>query len=403
MTTNVPQIVFTDTGLQIPDESAVLAGVLADIRDAFGGDINPSLETPQGQLASSQAAIVADSNEVFAEFINQVNPDTASGFMQDAIGRIYFLNRKPGTPTAVQCDCIGLMGTVIPVGAQVQDTSGNRYICMQEGTIPLGGTISLPFANVVNGPIACPAETVTTIFQAILGWDSVNNPLPGVPGSDVESQAEFAFRRQQSVALNARGSLQAVYANVFAVPGVIDVYVFENVTDSSILVGSTNYSMLPHSLYVAAVGGDPQSIANAIWLKKGMGCNTNGNTTLTVVDDSGYDAPFPSYTIKYQIPASLPILFAVQIATSPDLPADIVNLTKQAIMARFNGTDGDTRVRIGSRMLASDFYAGITNIARSVSVVDILIGTTTATLKQILIGIDQAPTVDADDITVSFV
>lgn len=404
MTTNVPTIVFTPTGLTIPDEATVLAGVQADIRDAFGGDINPALETPQGQLASSQSAIIADGNEQFALFVNQVNPDTASGFMQDAIARIYFINRKPGTPTAVQCDCAGAFGTLIPVGAQVQDTSGNRYICMQAGTIEITGTVSLPFANVLNGPVPCPASSVTTIYQAILGWESVNNPLPGITGSEVESQADFAYRRQQSVALNAHGPVQAVYANVLAVPGVIDAYATENVTDSVVAFGATLYPLAAHSVYVAVVGGAVQDVADAIWLKKGLGANYNGNTTATVVDSVGYDLPYPTYTVKFQIPAALPMKFAVSIAMSPDLPSDIVARTKAAIIATFTGTDArGKRARIGARLLASDYYAGVTAIANTVSVVDILLGPTTATLKQFIVGIDQAPTIVDTDITVSFV
>lgn len=408
MASNVPTIQFTPTGLLLPDESALLAGAQADIRDAFGGDINPALETPQGQLATSRAAIIADTNEQFALFVNQVNPDTSSGAYQDAIARLYFLNRKPGTPTAVQVDCMGAFATVIPVGLQLQDTSGNRYTCVQSGTIPLGGVVTLSFANILNGPIPCPTASVTTIYQALPGLDSVNNPLPGVAGSDVESQAEFAFRRQESVAINAQGPLQAVKANVFAVPGVIDVYVFENTTNSTILVGATNFPLVEHSLYVAAVGGLAQSIGDAIFLKKGTGADMNGNTTVTVVDSVGYDAPFPTYTIKYQIPAALPFKFAVTINMNAGLPSNIVALTKAAIVAAFNGTDvniagGGKRVRIGSLLNASKFYPGITAISPVVSVVDILLGSVTPTLKQQLIGIDQAPTVQESDITVSFI
>lgn len=403
MTTNVPPVEFTPAGLVVPQESAVLAGVQADYQDAFGGQLNPALETPQGQLASSTSAIVADANAVFAEFVNQVNPDVASGFMQDAIARIYFLNRSPGAPTSVQCVCVGAFGTVIPVGAQAQDTSGNLYVCTQEGVIPVGGSVTLPFANVVDGPIPCPAATLTRIYRAIPGWDTINNPAPGVAGADVETQAAFAYRRAQSVAINARGSLQSIYAEVFAVPGVIDAYVFENTTNTVQNVGATNYPMAPHSLYVAAVGGSPGAVASAIWRKKDVGCDYNGNTEVEVVDDSGYQMPYPTYTVKYEIPAALPILFAVEIQDSPDLPANIVDLVKAAIIATFNGTDGSQRVRIGSLLLASKFYPGVIRIGPEVSVLSILLGSATPTLTSQLIGIDQAPTVSEDDITVTLV
>lgn len=403
MTTNVPPVQFTPTGLIVPQESEVLTGVQADYDDAFGGDLNPSLETPQGQLASSTAAIVADANAVFAEFVNQVDPDTASGFMQDAIARIYFLDRQPAAPTVVVCELTGNPGTVIPVGAQAADTSGNRYVSLEGGSIPPTGTLTLSFANTLDGPIPCPAATLTVIFKAITGWDTINNVAPGLLGSDVESQAAFAYRRAQSVALNARGSLPSIYAAVFDVDDVLDVYATENTTSVVVNVGATNYPLAPHSLYVAAVGGESDAIAKAIWTKKDVGCDYNGNTTVVVTDDSGYLPPLPTYNVKFERPAALPILFEVQIQDDPGLPSNIVDLVKAAIIGTFNGVDGGTRVRIGSLLLASKFYPGVIRIGPEVSVLSILLGSVTPTLTSQLIGIDQAPTVDAADITVTLV
>lgn len=401
--TAVPSVEFTPTGLVVPQEADVLAGVQSDYNAAFGGGLNPALNTPQGQLATSTTAVIASANDTFAEFVNQVDPDTNDGFMQDAIARIYFLDRSPGAPTAVQCNCVGALGTVIPVGALARDTSGNSYVCTQAGTISVSGTVSLPFANVALGPIPCPSDSVTIIYQAISGWDSIDNPLPGVLGQNVETAAEFRVRRQQSVALNAHGSLPSIYAAVFDLPDVIDVYATENTSDNTVSFGSTNYPLLPHSLYVAVVGGDADAIANAIWTKKDVGANYNGNTSVTVTDPSGYSPPLPTYVVKFEIPPSLPIKFAVQIAASPSLPANIVALVQQAIITSFNGLDGSTRVRIGSLLLASKFYGPIQLIGPEVSTLSILLGSVTPILVSQLIGIDQAPTVQASDISVTLV
>ena len=53
-TTSVPQPTFGATGFQAPAESDILAGVLADMSAALGGNLNTALSTPQGQLASSR-------------------------------------------------------------------------------------------------------------------------------------------------------------------------------------------------------------------------------------------------------------------------------------------------------------------------------------------------------------
>lgn len=362
MTTTVPQIQWTPQGLVIPTASAVLAGVQALINAAFGGNLNfTNQSTPQSLLAAGLAAIIIDGNSALAYFVNQVDPDTASGFMQDAIARIYFLNRNPGLPTTVQLTCIGALGTNIPVGAQAQDTSGNIYVCTQAGQIPVGGSITLPFQNILLGPIAAPANTVNRIYLAIAGWDSVNNADAGIVGSNVESATDFEFRREQSVAANAHGSLPSIYGEVFKVTGVIDVYAYENVTDNPIIVGSTNFTLTPHSFFVGVTGGASADIANAIWIKKDLGANMNGNTAVTVLDTSGYSFPQPSYTITYNNNAENPVTinYIVNIVASSALPGTIAADVTAAIAAQFNGTNGGARARSGALLLAASYYGPV--------------------------------------------
>ena len=400
---SVPKIQFTPAGLVIPAETDVLAGVQADINAAFGGGLNPALETPQGQLASSQAAVIGDKNNEFALFVNQVDPQYSADRFQDAIGRIYFLTRKPATPTTVQATVNGLAGTVIPGGTLAQDTSGNTYACSGNVTIDATGSVTAEFQNIETGPIPCAAGTLTQVYQAVPGWDAITNAADGTMGSDVESRADFEYRRRNSVALNGKGTPQAIYAEVFALADVLDVYVKDNPKGDTVLVGSTDYPMLPHSVYVAVVGGADVDIAEAIWRKKDTGCDYNGNTSVTVTDDSGYNYPQPTYVVKFERPAALPVKFAVTLVDDVTLPSNIVQLVKAAIIARFNGTDGTTRERIGSLILASRYYGAVVGVASNVSLISVLIGTVTPTLSQVAVGIDQKPTLSASDISVTLV
>jgi len=469
---SVPKIQFTPAGLVIPAETDVLAGVQADINAAFGGGLNPALETPQGQLASSQAAVIGDKNNEFALFVNQIDPQYSADRFQDAIGRIYFLTRKPATPTTVQATVNGLAGTVIPGGTLAQDTSGNTYACSGDVTIDVTGSVTAEFQNIETGPIPCAAGTLTQVYQAVPGWDTITNAADGTLGSDVESRADFEYRRKNSVAKNGTGTPQAIYAEIFALADVLDVYVKDNpasvafftgaiagttltvsamapggslavgsvitgtgVTANTVITalgtgtggagtytvnnsqtvaseamiapaiafGSTNFPLAAHSVYAAVVGGADADVAAAIWRKKDLGCDTNGNTSATVVDPSGYSYPQPSYTVKFQRPAGLAVKFAVRLVNDASLPSNIVTLVKNAIIARFNGTDGTTRERIGSTILASRYYGAVVAVASNVSLLDVLIGTSSPTLTQINVGIDQRPTVTAADITVTLV
>lgn len=398
--TSVPQIQFTPQGPIIPSDADILAGVQIDYNYAFGGGLNPALSTPQGQLASSTAAIIADKDSEIALLCNQVDPQFATGRFQDAIARIYFLTRKPATSTVVSCILTG--GGLISAGVLARDTSGNTYALLADVTIGDSGTALGSFANIATGPIACPAGTLTQVYQAITGWDAVTNPTDGALGQNVESPAEFEFRREQSVALNGRGTTDAIKANVFAVANVLDCFVIDNPSNSVVDSGSTDFPLAPHSVYVAVVGGIAADIAQAIWNKKDLGCDYNGNTSVTVLD-TDYDFPQPSYIVKFEIPAPLPILFAVEIINNPALPPDIVTQIQNAIIAQFNGTNGSQRARIGSLIRAASYFGVIASTNPNVLLESVLIGTSAPTLNSVQVGIDQAPSISAGNISVTLV
>lgn len=400
MASSVPQISFTPAGLVLPTEAAVLAGVQADINAAFGGGVNPALETPQGQLASSEAAVIADKNAEVALIVNQIDPQYADGRFQDAIARIYYLTRKPATSTSVTATLGGVASTVIPAGTLAQDTGGNTYSLTANATVGVGGTVNAEFQNIATGPIPCPASSLIKVYQSISGWDTITNSADGTLGQDVETREDFEFRRKNSVAINAKGTPESIYAAVFAVDNVLDAYVIDNPTGVAVNTGATNYPVLAHSVYIAVVGGIDADIAAAIWSKKDLGCDYNGNTSASVTDTSGYSYPYPTYTVKFERPGPLAIKFAVSIVNSPSLPSDIVTLTKNAIVARFNGTDGTARERIGSTIFASRYYGAVPG---SASLISILIGTSSATLTQVSVGIDQKPTLSASDIAVTLI
>lgn len=383
-TTSVPQPTFGPAGFIAPPEADILAGAQADIDAAMGGGLNPALETPQGQLASSLSAIAADKDAQFLLLANSVDPAFAAGRMQDGIARIYFITRKPALPTAIQALCGGLAGVPIPTGAQAKAADGNLYICTGGGTIGVGGTVSLPFACAISGPIPCPAGPLT-IYRAINGWDTISSPADGVLGSVVESRAAFEFRRGQSVAQNAVGSLGAILGSVLSVDNVIDAIVRDNPTAAPVTTGGV--SIAANSVYVAVVGGDSLAVATAIWRKKGPGCGYTGNTTVTVTDDnSAYALPLPTYDVTFEIPTPLTIFVAVRLANLTSVPATAKALVAAATQDAFSGADGGQRLRIGGTVYASRFYGGIAGLGPWAEIVSITLGTTAASITGSITG-----------------
>lgn len=401
---NVPPLQILPTGVVVPESTAIRDGALADMNQAFGGDLDivtPS--TPQAYIADNLTANIRDSNAAITYMISQVDPATSEGRMQDGIGRIYFLDRNGATSSVVVALCTGQPGVTLPEGSLAQDDDNNLWQSTGGAVFSGGGTASVQFACLTTGPITLGIGALTQIAQLVPGWDAITTLGPATVGSNVETRAAFERRRQESVARNAHGTPAAIRSAVWGVDGVIDVFAYDNFTNVVLPYGATNYPIAPHSIYVAVIGGDADEVATAIWSRKDNGCDMNGNTSVVIQDTDGYSYPYPQYTIKFEIPPALPVLFSVQLANNPSLPADIIPRTKAALMATFTGADGSQRARIGGQIFASNYYAGVARIDASVSIVQIKIGTSTPTLDTVSVGIDQAPTLQESDITVTLV
>ncbi|HFE7206293.1 baseplate J/gp47 family protein [Klebsiella pneumoniae] len=400
ISTAVPAVTFSTTGLDVPDEGDILAGRIADIGSAFGTAMSTNLKTPQGQLAVTDTAIIADKNDQLLAIVNNMNPDFSSGRFQDGIGRIYFLDRIAAAGTVVTATCSGVPGTVIPAQSYATDDNGYMYVSLAAGTIGADGTVKIEFQNLTTGPIACPIGTLTNIYVAVSGWSSITNETAGVPGSNVEGRSAFEYRRRQSVARNAFNTAAAVRAAVLEVDGVLDVYVIDNKEPTSVDKGSTNYTLLASSIYIGVYGGAVADIAAAINKKLPPGTVMNGDTTGTVQDTENYDAPYPEYTYRWKTLDAVSVHIKVEYEANDGLPSDINAQIRMVVLNAFTGADGGTRARAGARIYGSRYIGPIQALdAQNMNVLSVqisLYGTTWS--SALTMGIDQEPTLDATNI-----
>lgn len=383
--TSVPSPQFTSTGFVAPSSQAVLAGVIADIQAAFGNQLNLSaadtdtLTTPQGQLAVSMAAIITNTYQLFQLYTQLLDPAYSFGRYQDALARLYFLERDPAEPTTLSVVCSGLTGVTISVGALIQDTSGNLYSCTGSGSIGASGSTTLSFACNTPGPVAVPAANNVSIYKSIQGWDSVT-VASGTQGVDAQSRASFEQEREDTVAGNSFGAAGSIIGAVAKVPGVTDYYGFDNANNTPVTVSGV--TIAANSIYVCVAGGASLPIAQAILSKKGPGASYTGNTTVTAFDSNPlYSSPIP-YTVKYQIATPLQLLFSVVIVNGPQIPSNATALIQQALIGAV--TQGvlpnsatsvqGLRARIASVAYATSYVQAINALGPWAQVASILIG-----------------------------
>jgi uncharacterized phage protein gp47/JayE len=151
------------------------------------------------------------------------------------------------------------------------------------------------------GAVSGAAFSITTIETPVAGLDGVINYSDAVYGREAETDTELRARRLSSLQLVGAGTVEAVRARIQQdVPGVVDCFVFENITDA------VNVDGLPaHSLHaVVDIPDTPANtlaVADMLWLVKPAGIRTYGATSGTVIDSQGtaqtlyFDRPTPQY------------------------------------------------------------------------------------------------------------
>ena len=402
----MPLLSFDPTvGMTAPETAVLRDAVAANWESAFNtGDGSPTLDTeaatPAGQLVDAEAAYLAQVNAELLYLFSQLNPRTAEGVWQDALGYIYFLTRKTAQPTTVVVTCSGLQNTVIPVGAQMQDDDGVRYECQSEATIPAGGSVDVVFQALEAGPIECPAGTLSQIVTVIPGWDTAVNAAAGVVGRNRESQADFENRRFASVAKNSHGSVFSLQGALADLDGVVDCRVLENPTDSSV---TKNSVVIPaHSVAICIYGGTDADIAETIYEKKDAGCGTTGSTTVSYTATDFGNAVY-NYEIVRPTPTDVHIKVEINKTdqTSATVEQDIID----AVIGDFLGNDtnsGNTRVGLAQTVYASRFSVAVIKTAGVTDLVGITVALGTGTAgASITIPGDVEPTISAADITVT--
>ena len=362
------QITVTPEGIKVPQASEIKQTMQIIMTAAMGSDLSLDDSTPQGNLINGITEEKLLDNAQVLHFLNQLNPNTNEGIYQDATGALFGMKRKPATYSVVNCECGGLAGTVINGvssgdPAMVQSTGGDLFKCVAGGTIPNSGTITLQFVAVESGEIPVSANTLTTIYTPVGGWDTVNNSTSGTLGTVEESRADFEARRKKTLALNATGSIGSVYAHVYDVDGVTDVFCYENPTNSNLTY--RGITLTPHSAYICQNGasvingttGDG-SLAEAIYNSLSAGCDTNGSNTCTYTDS------ITGVQYSYNYYNSTNTNLYIQVNITYNIADSLKQTIKEALLKEFNGQSivGNRKITIGDDVYASRFYDVISGL-----------------------------------------
>lgn len=202
------------------------------------------------------------------------------------------------------------------------------------------------FVGEVAGPTEQPTGTINIISTPILGWDSVINPLDASPGSFIETDDQLRERFRNTKFDKATNVIEALYSAILTIPGVTDIRIYENDTNITDVLGVEG-----HSFLTIVDGGLSTSIAQEIWENKPIGIQSQGNTTVTILDSQGIP-----HDIKFSRPIPVTIYIEISLTTNSSFPPDGEDRIKTELINHLSS------LRIGDDVIYSRLYTPINSV-----------------------------------------
>jgi uncharacterized phage protein gp47/JayE len=389
---------ISNNGVIIVDTSSTRSEVEQEFKTAFEDDtLVTTSDTPQGILIN---AITLERDEIArnnANLANQINPNIAGGIFLDAIMSMTGLSRNTATSTTVTATVTGANGTVIPAGTKAKTGADDEFESTSIITIPISGSITVPFQSVEKGAIPCAISSLTQIVDPILGWETITNLSAGILGSATQSDSSSRKLRKNTLALQAVGVPTSIISSVSAVSGVTSLQFRENVESTTeVIDGQT---LVPHSIWMCVDGGTDEDVGEAIILKKSLGCNYNGDVIVNVTEPSSGQV----YPVKFYRPILIPCKMEITVKLTGGA-SDPTTTIKNSIINWANGLTEEEGLTVGT-----DFtlYEATANIAQQTGyfVVDAQNAKIADPLdrNKIDIAINEKATITESSITVIFV
>ena len=365
----------TGRGVIVPDTSTVLGDVQDEFKALFGGDLDVTPETIQGRLIEMITRSRVFTIQACAAVSNMLNLNKANGFVLDDLGSLFLLSRQPATYTEVSVVLTGVSGTIVPEGTRLKTTGGEIFVNTADYTI--GSPLNATFRAQEKGVVACLANTLTIILDAVSGLETANNPANGVLGRDLESDAEFRSRIKTSLNVNSIAVISAIKANLEQIPGVVGTYLYDNYSTSQVVVD--DITVPAHSILAIVDGGDSKEIANVLYSKKTIGAGYLSGTTdqdIEIVTETVLDPIYgTSYTVKFARPKSVSVVVNITVERQNYTGADLESAVKNAILTWAAGeNDGVEGLKIGTDISPFEISAAVSNTLPEIFIRDCEIG-----------------------------
>lgn len=344
---------ITSTGFKRKTYNDLLAQFETDLKsqDLFGENIDFTEQDPMYQFTVPILYLLSEIWEIAEKTFYAASPKFAEGVQLSNTGKYIGIARKQATKSVGKAKFTGSPGTSIPTNFLISTENGIVFQTTASGAIQSNGSVEIPIQAQefgVEGNVA--AGTITQIINPSIGISSVTNLLATEKGQDIEKDADFRQRYDETTKGGDGSTAIAIRNHLLKVTGVLGATVKEN--DTNVTVNN----IPAHSIYALVKGGNDDEVANAIFAKKPGGIGTYGSISKMVTDSQGIQ-----YTIKFSRPTDKNIWAKSTITKNSNYPTDGDTLIKNAIVSYINSLSIDEDVVI-YKIINAIAQLGITGI-----------------------------------------
>ena len=343
-----------NSGIIVADTETLYDEVVSELQTALGSDLVTTADSPAGVLITAETTARRSVAEMCANSANQLNPNYAQGKFFDSIWALTGVQRTVATPTTVTATLTGVSGTVIPSGSIATTNDGDEFELIRETTIPASGTIDAEFQSVENGEIACAAGELINISSQVLGWETITNAEAGTLGVEEMSIEEARELRTLTLALQGKGTPEAIKSRLYALSDVKSLTFRENIADTTQTID--NVTMSAHSIYLCIDGGTDDEIAETLYNVKSDGAGFNGDTVVNYYDEESDQ----TVEIKFDRPTEVLIEIKVTVKVIGNA-LDVESQVKDAILAYTDSNYKQSGFKVGLDVSPFEITASIAN------------------------------------------
>lgn len=385
-----------------------LAQILTDLNGNIADIVDPGTGEFPFQSATDDS-ILQQVLGVFAEGLSecweaaydgsvQFDPLKNSGAGQAGTIQLNAMLLKPGAYTIVEMELTGKNGTTVPKGSRIASQDGLQvFATMEPVFIGASGTATVQAECTVKGDAEPEPGTIISIQTPQGGWLNAKNTATLAVGSVQETEEEARRRQQRSTSLTSYRQIEAIYAAVMNVSGVIFCRAYQN----SEVYPADARGIPFKEVAVVAEGGAPREIAQALFLRFPVGVIGHGNVHEVFYDNQGV-----SHVISFSRPTEIEIYVQVDVTiiNRADFPDTGAELIKAAIVdyAEYGGAGNDDGFPPGASIICSRLYTPVNSVAGH-KVTALRIGTTAGVLTEADIPVewDHVGRFDASRIVVN--